>query len=77
METLLQDIRYGSRSLGRNPGFVLVVICTLALGIGANSAIFSVVNAALLQQLPFREPDRLRVPDRLLGRRRKSSPRAS
>ena len=72
METLLQDIRYGSRSLGRNPGFVLVVICTLALGIGANSAIFSVVNAALLQQLPFREPDRLVALDdeyvRTLGR---------
>jgi putative ABC transport system permease protein len=59
MQTLLQDIRYGSRFLLRNPGFAFIALCTLALGIGANSAIFSVVDTALLRQLPFRDPDRL------------------
>ena len=59
METLLQDLRYALRQLIRNPGFAAVAILTLALGIGANTAIFSVLDSIMLQPLPFANADRL------------------
>src|SRR5262249_17989719 len=59
VETILQDARFGLRMLLKNPGFTAVAIITMALGLGANTALFSVVNGVMLKSLPFKEPERL------------------
>ena len=59
MESLIKDIQYGFRNLLKRPAFTVVALITLALGIGANTAIFSLINAVLIRPLPFVEPDRL------------------
>jgi hypothetical protein len=68
METVIQDLRYGLRTLIKAPGLLAVTVLTLALGIGANLTIFTLVNAVLLQPLPFPQPERLvRIFDDLNG----------
>ncbi|MGH9792968.1 MAG: ABC transporter permease, partial [Candidatus Acidiferrales bacterium] len=59
MRRMWQDVKYAARTLVKSPGYTVVAVLTLALAIGANTAIFTVVDAALLRSLPYREPDRL------------------
>lgn len=81
MGSLVSELRFSFRSLRRSPGFVATVVLTLALGTGANTCMFSVIDAILLQSLPFKDPDRLvavwsTVPDdaaRLIGSKRNAS----
>src|SRR4051794_8364950 len=69
MDTFLQDLRYAIRSCVRAPGFTAIAVLALALGIGANTAIFTIVHAALLERLPYHDPDRIVAVWETSGRR--------
>src|SRR5580692_7273834 len=75
MQILRQDLRYAFRQLRRNPGFALTAILTLALGIGATTAVFSVVEQMLLRQLPYRDADRIVALETLFTDRQHQIPR--
>jgi hypothetical protein len=68
MDSLIKDIRYGLRSLVKRPAFTAVAVITIALGIGVNTAIFSVINAVLLRPLPYDDPSRLIMLNRRVRR---------
>jgi hypothetical protein len=68
IDDLLQDLRYGARTLSRSPAFTAIVVLSLALGIGANSAIFSLINAVFLRSVPVRDPAGLVLLTNPIGR---------
>ena len=77
IETTIQDLRYGMRRLAKNPGFTVIAVLMLALGIGANMGMFSVINTVLLRPLPYKQPDRLMIMWNQYGDKGQRLPRVS